>query len=241
MANLKPSPACILTCLALSTVSGAFAAGLQVSPTGLSLPAKQRAGVFTLTNTGAKPLTAQVRVYRWSQDGEGKDVLTPSGDVVASPPMVKLAAGKAQQFRVIRTKPAAPHEEAFRLVVDELPAPEDKPQSSLQFVLRYSIPLFLNQTDSPEPQLQWRVERAAGGKSVLTVKNIGKAYAQLSNISVKNGSKDKSLAGGLAGYVLPGNTWKSVVDADAASLKNGGLSATVNGRQIKPEVQGAVR
>ncbi|WP_107688899.1 fimbrial biogenesis chaperone [Neisseria wadsworthii] len=240
MASLKYQKACLLAGLALGAVSGAFAAGLQVSPTGLSLPVKQRAGVFTLTNTGGKPLTAQVRVYRWRQDDKGKDVLTPSGDVVASPPMVKLAAGGSQQFRVIRTKPTGQHEEAFRLVVDELPAPEEKPAASLQFVLRYSIPLFLNQTDSPEANLQWRVERAPDGKAVLTVKNIGKAYAQLSNLSVKTGSKEQTLINGLAGYVLPGNTWKNTLDAAPASFKNGGLSATVNGRQIKPEVQGAV-
>lgn len=240
MASLKYQKACLLAGLALGTVSCAFAAGLQVSPTSLSLPAKQRAGVFTLTNTGGKPLTAQVRVYRWNQDSEGKDVLTPSGDVVASPPMVKLAAGGAQQFRVIRTKPAGQYEEAFRLVVDELPAPEEKPGGSLQFVLRYSIPLFLNQTDSPEASLQWRVQRSPDGKAVLIVKNIGKVYAQLSHLSVKTGGKEQTLVNGLAGYVLPGNTWTNTLDAAPASFKNGGLSATVNGRQIKPEVQSAV-
>ncbi|WP_280525954.1 hypothetical protein [Neisseria wadsworthii] len=38
MASLKYQKACLLAGLALGAVSGAFAAGLQVSPTGLSLP-----------------------------------------------------------------------------------------------------------------------------------------------------------------------------------------------------------
>ena len=84
----------------------AHAASLQVNPTSLSLPAKQRAGIFTLGNTGSEPLTAQVRVYGWSQDEKGNEVLTPTDAVIASPPMVKLEAGAKQQFRVIRIRPS---------------------------------------------------------------------------------------------------------------------------------------
>ena len=92
--------------LTAAAVLPSHAAGLQVSPTSLSLPAKQRAGIFTLGNTGSEPLTAQVRVYGWSQDEKGNEVLTPTDAVIASPPMVKLEAGAKQQFRVIRIRPS---------------------------------------------------------------------------------------------------------------------------------------
>lgn len=234
-------PAGLLCGLALGAAAlCSQAAGLQISPTGLTLPAKQRAGIFTLTNTGTQPLTAQVRVYRWDQDGTGKDVLTPSQAVVASPPMVKLAAGGSQQFRVIRAQPAGVAEEAYRLVVDELPAP-DKPQKGLQFVLRYSVPLFLNQTENPETVLQWRAQSTSDGKVLLTAANTGTAHAQLSNIAVENGKSRHSLAGGLVGYVLPGKTWQYSLNTSAAALRQGKLSVTVNGRIIQPEVQFAAR
>ena len=45
--------------LTAAAVLQSHAAGLQVSPTSLSLPAKQRAGIFTLGNKGTEPLTAQ--------------------------------------------------------------------------------------------------------------------------------------------------------------------------------------
>lgn len=234
-------PAGLLCGLALGAAAlCSQAAGLQISPTGLALPAKQRAGIFTLTNTGTQPLTAQVRVYRWDQDDTGKDVLTPSQAVVASPPMVKLAAGGSQQFRVIRAQPAGAAEEAYRLVVDELPAP-DKPQKGLQFVLRYSVPLFLNQTENPETVLQWRAQSTSDGKVLLTAANTGTAHAQLSNIAVENGKSRRSLAGGLVGYVLPGKTWQYSLNTSAAALRQGKLSVTVNGRIIQPEVQFAAR
>lgn len=242
MQRLKHQTARLFSGLALGAAAlAAHSAGLQVSPTGLSLPAKQRAGIFTLTNTGSQPLTAQVRVYRWEQDAQGNDVLTPSNAVVASPPMVKLAAGGSQQFRVIRARQAGAAEEAYRLVVDELPPPQPKPQQGLHFVLRYSVPLFLNQTENPETSLQWRVSAGADGKAVLSAVNTGAAYAQLSNVEIQNGKTRRSLIGGLAGYVLPGKTWQYRLDTPAASLKQGRLSVTVNGRPTQPEVQFAAR
>ncbi|QEY25897.1 fimbrial biogenesis chaperone [Neisseria zalophi] len=233
--KLKP----VLTGIALSAFAfGSHAAGLQISPTGLSLPAKQRAGIFTLTNTDSAPLTAQVRVYRWTQDENGQDVLTPTRDVIASPPMVKLAAGGVQQFRVIRAQPAKAAEEAYRLVVDELPAPDKQPQKGLQFVLRYSVPLFLNQSEDPNTQLQWEAE-ASGGKVILKAKNIGAAHAQLSHIVFNRAADntDKNLVAGLAGYILPGKTGQYTLDISPAALRQGQLSVTVNGRPTRPEVR----
>lgn len=215
------------------------AAGLQVSPTTLSLPAKQRAGIFTLGNTGAEPLTAQVRVYRWTQDAEGGEILTPTDAFIASPPMVKLAVGAKQQFRVVRTRPSEnAGEEAYRLIVDELPAPEAKPHKGLQFVMRYSLPLFANVSDNAQPQLQWRVETDKSGKAVLTAHNSGTAHAQLSGMNVQSpaGKELHTIAGGLAGYVLPGNTWKRKLDFSPAVLRQGRLNVNVNTRPTQPEV-----
>ncbi len=216
---------------------GSQAAGLQISPTGLSLPIKQQAGVFTLTNTSSQPMTAQVRVYRWEQDEAGKDVLIPSNAVIASPPMVKLAAGSVQQFRIIRALPAGPTEEAYRLIVDELPPSQDLPKKGLQFVLRYSVPLFLNQTENPETTLQWRAHSTAGGKTLLTATNTGTAHAQLSNISVRSGSSSRNLVGGLAGYVLPGKTWQYTLDIPVSVLRQSKLNVTVNSIPTQAEVQ----
>ncbi|ASK26655.1 fimbrial biogenesis chaperone [Neisseria chenwenguii] len=232
----------ILLSSALLAAAPAFSAGLQISPISLSIPAKQRAGMFHLSNTGSRPLTAQVRVFRWEQNDKGEEVLTPSKDVLASPPMVKIAAGGKQQFRVIRTKPSSGVEEAYRLIVDELPQPSTKPLKGLQFVMRYSVPVFLNGEENPEPTLQWRVEQT-GGKTFLRVTNSGKSRAQLSNIALlpQGAKKEEALANGLAGYVLPGKTWQRALSYSPAQLRAGKISATVNGRLVKPEVGFATR
>lgn len=185
-------------------------------------------------------MTAQVRVFRWSQDENGGEILEPTDTVIASPPMIKLEAGAQQQFRVMRVKPSDKQaEEAYRLIVDELPAPDLKPQKGIQLVMRYSLPLFVNVQNNTEPKLQWRAEKAANGKTVLVAENTGNAHAQLSNITFQTTSaKDAlTLASGLAGYVLSGNTWKRELEVSPASLNPGRLNATVNGMPIQTEVR----
>lgn len=216
---------------------GSHAAGLQVSPTNLSLPANQRAGIINLTNISNEPIVVQTRVYRWEQDSQGKDILTASNDIVASPPMVKLAAESTQQFRIIRAKPAGSSEEAYRLIIDELPSPEQKPKKGLQFMLRYSLPVFINQIANPEPSLQWQVQNAPNGKTLLTIKNMGTSYAQLSNLTLVSNQKEQKLISGLAGYVLPNKTGQYTLDISPTLLRQGKISVIINGRPTQPEVQ----
>ena len=65
------------------------AASLQVAPVLVEVPAPGAASTLKLRNEGNQPLDAQIRIYRWTQ-ADGADVLTPSEDVVASPPLASL-------------------------------------------------------------------------------------------------------------------------------------------------------
>ena len=69
----------------------AFASGLQVSPVTLTLSPTQAADGLWLSNTGDNVVNAQVRVFRWTQEG-GEDKLTPSRGLLVSPPMLQLPA-----------------------------------------------------------------------------------------------------------------------------------------------------
>lgn len=220
----------------------ATAAALQISPVGLSLPAKQQAGAFTLGNVGNTPLTAQVRVFSWTQSPQGEDILKPTKAVVVSPPMVQLPPKGKQQFRVMRTQAAGNTntEQAFRLIVDELPAPSDKPKKGIQLVLRYSVPVFLNSTENPKATLQWAIEPAPKGKgSILVVRNIGTVRAQLGRIWVDTGEGKQpiEISKGLFGYVLAGNTLRRQVAASPAQLRTGTFTAMVNSHETQPTIE----
>ena len=92
--------------LALALVHAvASASGLQVSPVTLTLQATQNADGLWLSNSGDDVVHAQVRVYQWSQEN-GAEKLTPSRELLVSPPVVQLAPSERQLIRVIRA--AAP-------------------------------------------------------------------------------------------------------------------------------------
>src|SRR5690606_12520072 len=132
--------ACGALLAGLFLAAGRVAAiGLQVAPISLDLAAGSAAEGLWLSNTGDAPLTAQVRVFRWTQ-ADGEETLEPSRGLVISPPMLQLDAGARQLVRVIRTgaPPAAGHaEDAYRVVVNEVPT-DAGDGAGLRFVLRYS-------------------------------------------------------------------------------------------------------
>ena len=228
----------------------AGASGLQVAPISLQLGAQQTADGLWLSNTGNAPLQAQVRVYHWSQQN-GEEQLEPSRGVMISPPMLKLGPGARQLVRVIRAgAPPQGREDAYRVVIDELPveipatgAPEtnavDDAKRGLQFVLRYSVPVFLAPAGvvTPAPELKGSIVRD-GEHTLLEVGNTGAMHAQLGNlVHLDAQGKRSELVSGLLGYVLAGQTMRWSLDAAKDSLASGGrLQSRINGEPVEQTV-----
>jgi fimbrial chaperone protein len=237
---------CCALLAGLLIAGGASASGLQVAPTTLSLKASQNADGLWLINTGDNVVHAQVRVYHWTQNDQG-DQLVASRGLVISPPMLQLAAGDRQLIRVIRTG-APPHgpdavEDAYRLAIDELPVNAEGKQG-LQFVLHYSVPIFIEPiggTMAP-PKLQWDLQRH-GEQVMLRVSNHGGSHAQLAALSYIDTSGHRTdINPGLLGYVLPGATMQWMLKPPAAVFSAGGiLEAMINGEKAAQDLSLADR
>ncbi|MFN0192863.1 MAG: molecular chaperone [Aestuariivirga sp.] len=225
-------------------IAVAQAAALQVAPVRLDVPAPGAASKITLRNTGDTIVNAQVRVFRWTQV-KGKDVLAETRDVVASPPIVKLDPAKSNVIRIVRTsKTPIQGEEAYRLIVDELPPAQGKAGLSINFVLRYSIPVFFNATAQKEAALDWSV-RSQNGKTIVTVVNSGGNHLRLSGLSLKpEGGKPVDFRPGLVGYVLANSTARFELRKPVKGLRPGAtVLLTAEGNdgpvQAKAEVAAA--
>lgn len=217
-----------LTVLALFSGTAA-ASGLQVTPVTLTLQQNQRAEGLWLSNSGDSPVNAQVRVFHWSQSGYS-DQLSSSQGLVISPPMLNIPPGGRQLIRVIRTGPPTKVEDAYRLSINELP-PSTAKKNSLQFVLHYSVPVFIQPPGATETiaRLQWQVEHS-DGRAWLQVNNQGDGHAQLAEVTLimASGSR-KNITPGLLGYVLPGSTMRWPLPASAGQGEK--LEVTVNGQK----------
>lgn len=202
--------------LALGVMPDAvFAASLQITPIRADLPAGPGAAALTLRNRGDTPIHAQVRVFRWQQR-DGDDVLEPTSEAVASPPLVRIAAGGEQLVRIVRPgATAADGETTYRLLIDELPAAPgeaDAPATTgVRVQLRYSVPVFAGTpANAPRPPLQFALAREHDAW-VLSARNTGRMHAQISQVQLSAADGQAvTLAPGLLGYALrnSGRSWR---------------------------------
>jgi fimbrial chaperone protein len=186
----------------------ATAASLQVSPTTVDVAAPAAAATIKLRNEEARPITAQVRVFRWTVV-EGKVKLDPTDAVVASPPVVALSPNTDYVVRIVRTsrQPVA-GEESYRLLVDQLPDRQRMKSGAVNLLLRYSLPVFFGAADRGDGKLTWRVEHKAG-QLWVSAHNPGDRRMRISGLGLKDASGETvSFGDGLNGYVLARSTMR---------------------------------
>jgi fimbrial chaperone protein len=211
----------------LFAAGGACAASLQVAPVLLDVASPGAATTVTLRNTGTSPISTQVRVFRWVQDG-GKERLDPTDDVVASPPAAELRPGQDYVLRVVRlAKAPVGGEEAYRLLIDELPEPAQSGRN-VNFVVRHVIPLFFDAPASTPHQAAWRVTQK-GRVLSLTATNEGDRRIRLSAVKIGDGAKTVSFGPGLVGYALGHSAMSWTVAASGPALQPGAKVA-INGQ-----------
>ncbi len=204
--------------LALAAASSSQAASLQVAPVTIEAVAPAEAATLSLRNKSTAPLNAQIRVFRWVQEG-GEEMLTPTDSVVASPPIATLAPGTEYTVRLVRlSKEPVQGEESYRLLVDELPAPATQQNQSVKLVIRYSIPVFFSSNDGASAKLTWSIE-GGGGRGYLVASNAGDRHVRISGLAIRGaGGKSMSFGPGLAGYVLGRSTMRWAAPGKAAHL-----------------------
>lgn len=208
------------------------------------IPENKKSTELWIENKGTSIATLQVRIVRWQQEA-GFERYQPQQDVVATPPISRIGAGSKQLIRLIRQNPVpAGKEFAYRIIVDEIPQPNDsnKPSVSLKLQMRYSIPLFVYGPDLESTKkegvrtqvdtrnLSWGVVKK-NGKSEFEVRNQGNVHVRLSQVSAFQNGVKREIAQGLLGYVLPGERRSWPLPSDMTKPTE--LTATINAQDVK--------
>lgn len=210
----------------------AHAASLQVAPILLEFSPQEKVKELWLTNTGDEAIQGQVRVNAWTQTNN-QDILTPSKDLIASPMVLTIPAGQRQLVRLIRsTASNNSSEQAYRLIVDELPNPQAEKQSGLQLLLKYSIPVFFKASSTDV--IQQGVTSLNGmtfkyNANKLTVTNLSPHYKRFSQFAYVDAQGQKTpIQKGLMGYVLSGQSMQWSIPTTINVKPNGKFVAVVN-------------
>ena len=210
-----------------------LAASLQVAPISVAFSPQEKAKEIWLTNTSERPIRAQTRVLIWSQVA-GQDQVNPTRDLVASPSITEIKAGEQQLIRIIRIAPQnTAVEQTYRLLIDELPSSaQADAQTGLQLLLQYSIPVFIQPTDSiamrngltllNQVNFQYQNQQ-------LIVKNNAKSHIRISELTYINPNGERiPLINGLVGYALAGQSMRWEIPESKKILPNGKFEARIN-------------
>jgi fimbrial chaperone protein len=187
----------LLACVAAS------AQALSVVPVNVFFPPGQKATSLTVSNQGTSETAIQIRAYVWSQKGN-LDPLTASEDVVVSPPIARIAQGATQVVRLILRQSPQDREATYRILIDQIPPPAEP--GVVHMVLRLSIPIFAKPPIRAFPDLQFHLERDAGGIDLVAF-NAGLIHEAVRDIALttSDGRKLKPDSG-ISPYVLSGAT-----------------------------------
>lgn len=210
-----------------------LAASLQVAPISVAFSPQEKAKEIWLTNTSERPIRAQTRVLIWSQVA-GQDQVNPTRGLVASPSITEIKAGEQQLIRIIRIAPQnTAVEQTYRLLIDELPSSgQADAQTGLQLLLQYSIPVFIQPTDSiamrngltllNQVNFQYQNQQ-------LIVKNNAKSHIRISELTYINPNGERiPLINGLVGYALAGQSMRWEIPESKKILPNGKFEARIN-------------
>lgn len=199
----------------LASLAG-VAATLEVAPVMHELAPNRNSLSMTVANHGDAPVTVQVRGFVWSQD-ERQERLEPADDVLLSPPIFTLGAGRSQTVRALFPAHDGSAERTYRLLIDEIPGaePTDVP---VRFALRLSVPVFRLAEARRPAHVVWQLQ--TDGR--LVALNDGGTRDRLREVSLVLPGGDRVQPSAPAThYVLPGARRVWSLDAKSRPLRAG--------------------
>lgn len=191
--------------MAIGPAAYAQTGGIQVAPVMLAMSAERTITSLRVRNTRQRAVAFEIDVYEWTQV-DGRDVLTPSADLLVAPGVFEVAAGGEQVVRLGVVSATPDTERAFRILMRELPTPR-RDGAALGFTLEMSLPVFITPLQA-RSQLAASAEQRPWGP-VLVVANLGRTHMQVAAIeSIEAGPLDAPrylLAGARMEIPLPRN------------------------------------
>jgi fimbrial chaperone protein len=212
LARAASQAALYLCCagIASNAISGSF----QVTPIRVELSATQRTGALTVRNDTPDPLVLQIELSEWSQR-DGQDIYATTPDLLATPPIVTIAAGRAQVFRVgLRRAPDPTRELAYRVFLQEVVPPPAADFKGLQVALRVGVPAFVKPVaPDAKPVATWTGRVTPDGKLAVTARNSGNVHLQVIEFKLMVSGSDAAVASNdRMSYILPDQSREWLLD-----------------------------
>lgn len=200
---------CCLSSLFLCALlypSRSTAGSFSVNPVRIELSALEPNAVIHVENTGSKSVTVQLTTMAWSQV-DGRDQLRPTRELLSTPQIFTLKAAAMQVVRVGSLRKPDPRQVlAYRLLLEEIPAPASPDFKGFQVALKISMPVFLKPAQEVREQLEIAMNLQSDKQLTLALSNTGDGVAHWSGFTLHDDAFPDRVLASYPGavYVLPG-------------------------------------
>lgn len=223
--------------LAIAVVPTAVAGSFRLSPIYGEVPPNQSVITYNVSNPGDVPVTLQIEGRPWTHgDADAGHARSGHPDLVIVPRILTLQPGEKRPVRVA-LRGSRTREQAYRIVVQELPPPPPPGFVGMRAVIAQDVPLiFMAQGQPGHPA--WNVQRQADGRVVVTTNNPGERFLRVVDMTLVD-SRGAVLAKRDGGaYLLAGEEqdWPLKTLARVQTGESAQLRYSVDGRAKETSV-----
>lgn len=173
----------LLTCI--GTSPSIRAASFGVLPIRVYLETQKPIGTITVTNHSDEKVLVQSQAVVWEQI-DGKSELTPTNDLIVSPPIFELNGKEDQIVRLGLAKPTKSEiEQSFRILLTEVPTKNRLQSSGVQINLRLSIPVFITPKEAAT-KLNWKARKSCDSTIRIVAENMGERHSMFLKLDIND-------------------------------------------------------
>jgi fimbrial chaperone protein len=195
----------------LGHAGGGAAPSIVLDPTRIYLAPSARSRVVTLENLGDAEHRYRISAFAWDQDARGEMLLTPTSDIVVSPPSLTLPPNSAGTVRIEASSVTlfGPVEKPYRILIEELPlAPGSVAgaPAGVTMLMNMNLPVFV-MPEAGTVAADLQVVDVSAGRVALRLRNTGTLHFHPDAIRIIGLDESGAIAfvrNVRPGYVLPG-------------------------------------
>jgi fimbrial chaperone protein len=230
--------------LAVWLASGALAVAgsFSVVPARLALTPQRPVAALSVHNDGDAPTVVQLETAGWTQS-DGRDVYSPSAEVLATPPIFTIPPHGSQLVRVGLRRPLDPNRElTYRVFLQEVPPPPPPDFKGLRVALRFGVPIFVApppssnaKREQPATAVHWHLVHGVDGPT-LHAANSGFQHVEVTSLQLTSSATVTPMSRQVQQYLLAGQEFTWPLPTLPAGTGTIHLHATSDGGAIEADL-----
>lgn len=204
MSHLSLIRLCFLASIA-GIMSATAYADVAIYPVKMQINGDNRQRTTTINlhaSADETPKNYEVHVYKWTQDSNGNDILTPDNQLVISPASFVLEPNSKQVIRMGFKQSISEmnlqNEQAWRIKIS--PLPDTEKSNGIKYAYGFNVPLFAGKNFKAD--LSFQLTEDSNNQPVIHAKNIGTGHFQINGFTLQDAKGNRIFTSNEMKYVL---------------------------------------